>query len=68
MLPDSWLAPSATGSPEKCVSAIQNQFNLGCDGVIMHGVTPEELTPIVAAYRAFTGSRRERHYALRVGR
>jgi probable F420-dependent oxidoreductase len=52
LIPDDWLAPAATGSPERCVAAIRNQFDLGCDGVIMHGATPEELAPIVAAYRA----------------
>jgi hypothetical protein len=31
---------------------IRNQFALGCDGVIMHGATPTELAPIVAAYKA----------------
>lgn len=51
LIPDEWLAPSATGSPEQCVAAIRNQFELGCDGVIMHGATPDELAPIVAAYR-----------------
>lgn len=51
LIPDEWLAPSATGSPQKCVAAIRNQFALGCDGVIMHGATPKELAPIVAAYR-----------------
>jgi len=52
LIPDEWLAPSATGSPEQCVDAIRNQFALGCDGVIMHGATPDELAPIVDAYRA----------------
>jgi probable F420-dependent oxidoreductase len=52
LIPDEWLAPSATGTPEQCVEAIRNQFALGCDGVIMHGATPEELAPIVDAYRA----------------
>ncbi len=52
LIPDEWLAPSATGSPEQCVAAVRGQFDLGCDGVIMHGATPAELAPIVAAYRA----------------
>jgi probable F420-dependent oxidoreductase len=52
LLPEEWLAPSATGTPEQCVAAIRNQFALGCDGVIMHGATPTELAPIVAAYKA----------------
>ncbi len=51
LIPDEWLAPAATGSPAECVAAIQNQFDLGCDGVIMHGATPAELAPIVAEYR-----------------
>ena len=52
LIPHEWLAPSATGTPEQCVAAIRNQFTLGCDGVIMHGATPTELAPIVAAYRS----------------
>jgi probable F420-dependent oxidoreductase len=51
LIPEEWLAPSATGSPEQCVDAIRGQLDLGCDGVIMHGATPRELEPIVAAYR-----------------
>ena len=43
---------AATGSPAQCVAAVRNQFDLGCDGVIMHGATPTELAPIVAEYRA----------------
>ncbi len=52
LIPEEWLAPSATGSPEQCVRAIQGQLDLGCDGVILHGATPDELHPIVSAYRA----------------
>lgn len=50
LIPQEWLAPSAQGSPSQCVAAIKGQFDLGCDGVIMHGATPAELAPIVAAY------------------
>jgi len=52
LLPEEWFAGSATGSPTQCVDAIRRQFDLGCDGVIMHGASPTELEPIVAAYRA----------------
>ena len=52
LIPDDWLAPSATGSPSQCVEAVRGQLALGCDGVILHGATPEELAPIVAAYGA----------------
>ena len=32
-------------------AAVPRQFDLGVDGVIMHGATPTELAPVVAAYR-----------------
>jgi alkanesulfonate monooxygenase SsuD/methylene tetrahydromethanopterin reductase-like flavin-dependent oxidoreductase (luciferase family) len=51
LIPDEWLAPAATGSPAQCVAAVRGQFALGADGVILHGATPSELTPIVEEYR-----------------
>ena len=51
LIPEEWLANSATGSPDECVAAVRHQFDLGCDGVILHGATPTELVPIVDAYR-----------------
>ena len=51
LIPEEWLAASATGSADQCVDAIQGQFDLGCDGVILHGASPEQLKPIVEAYR-----------------
>ncbi len=51
LLPEEWMAPSATGSPEQCAAAVRHQLDLGCDGVILHGATPTELAPVVAAYR-----------------
>jgi probable F420-dependent oxidoreductase len=50
LIPEEWLAPSATGSPDRCVQAIQGQLDLGCDGVILHGASPQELEPVVGAY------------------
>jgi probable F420-dependent oxidoreductase len=52
LLPDEWLAPSATGTASQCASTVQQQLTLGADAVIMHGATPTELSPIVAAYRS----------------
>jgi len=52
LLPPEWLAQSATGTPEQCAAAVRAQLEFGCDGVIMHGATPDELAPVVAAYRA----------------
>jgi probable F420-dependent oxidoreductase len=51
LIPDEWLEPSATGSPQQCVERIRKEFDYGADAVIMHGATPDELEPIVAAYR-----------------
>ena len=52
LIPEEWLAASATGSPDRCVEKIRGQFDLGCDGVILHGCSPGELEPVVQAYRA----------------
>ncbi len=51
LIPQEWYDASATGSPEQCAEAVRHQLDLGCDGVIMHGATPAELAPVVAAYR-----------------
>ena len=52
LLPEEWLEPAATGSPQRCAERVLRQFDLGVDGVIMHGATPDELAPVVEAYRA----------------
>ena len=52
VIPEEWLAPSATGTPDQCVDVINRQLELGATGVILHGATPKELEPIVDAYRA----------------
>lgn len=52
LLPEEWLASAATGSPTQCAAAVRGQFALGADAVILHGASPGELAPIVAAYRA----------------
>jgi hypothetical protein len=51
LIPDEWLEPSATGSSAHCVDRIRSEFDYGADAVIMHGATPEELEPVVKAYR-----------------
>ncbi len=50
LLPQEWLAPAASGSPDQCAAAIRNQLALGADGVILHGATPSELAPILVEY------------------
>ena len=52
LLPDEWLEPAALGSPQHCAERVLHQFDLGVDGVIMHGATPDELAPVVEAYRS----------------
>jgi probable F420-dependent oxidoreductase len=52
LIPAAWLAPAAIGSPQQCVTNILGQFDLGCDGVILHGASPADLAPIVDVYRA----------------
>ena len=51
LLPDEWTAPAAYGTPEQCADAVRRQLDLGATGVIMHGATPDELDPVVTAYR-----------------
>ena len=46
------LEPSATGDARRCAARVLRQFDLGVDGVILHGATPTELAPIVEQYRA----------------
>jgi probable F420-dependent oxidoreductase len=49
LLPDEWLAAAAFGTPTQCAAAVQRQFDLGADGVILHGASPTEITPTVNA-------------------
>jgi 5,10-methylenetetrahydromethanopterin reductase len=51
LLPAEWLEPAATGTADRCVGTVLGQLALGCNGVILHGATPTELTPVVDAYR-----------------
>ncbi|PXW36202.1 UNVERIFIED_CONTAM: putative F420-dependent oxidoreductase [Williamsia faeni] len=51
LIPDEWLEPSATGTSQQCVDRIRKEFEYGADRVILHGVTPEELAPIIKTYR-----------------
>jgi probable F420-dependent oxidoreductase len=52
LLPDEWLAASATGSAAACAARVLDQFAAGADSVILHGATPDELAPVVDTYRA----------------
>lgn len=52
LIPQEWLAPAGLGSPEDCARAVRRERELGADRVILHGVTPAEMAPVVEAYRA----------------
>lgn len=56
VLPASWLDASASGSPKRCARAVAGQLDLGCDGVILHGSPPQDLAPVLPAYRALRTS------------
>jgi 5,10-methylenetetrahydromethanopterin reductase len=51
LLPAEWLEPAAMGPAPTCAARVLRQFDLGVDGVIMHGATPDELEPVISAYR-----------------
>jgi probable F420-dependent oxidoreductase len=52
LVPEAWLAASATGSPARCAQRVLDQFEAGADGVILHGATPAELAPVLEAWPA----------------
>ncbi|WP_405181849.1 TIGR03857 family LLM class F420-dependent oxidoreductase [Nocardia sp. NBC_01377] len=51
IFPPEWLEAAAVGSAGHCAALVDRQFDLGVDGVIMHGSNPDELAPIIDAYR-----------------
>jgi 5,10-methylenetetrahydromethanopterin reductase len=51
LLPPAWLEPSARGGASTCAARVLRQFDLGVDGVIMHGATPTELEPVLDEYQ-----------------
>ncbi|MBD0022424.1 TIGR03857 family LLM class F420-dependent oxidoreductase [Gordonia pseudamarae] len=51
LLPAEWTQHAATGSAERCARRIREELGHGADRVILHGATPDELAPIIAAYR-----------------
>ena len=63
LLPDEWLAASAVGDAATCAGRVRDQFARGADGVILHAATPQQLEPVVDAYRR---SRDDARFAGRV--
>jgi alkanesulfonate monooxygenase SsuD/methylene tetrahydromethanopterin reductase-like flavin-dependent oxidoreductase (luciferase family) len=58
LFPQEWLRAAATGSGEQCAQRVLAQFDLGADGVILHGATPIELAPVLNAYRDIRPAKR----------
>ncbi len=50
VLPAEWLDCAAAGSAQQCAQKVRHQFDLGVDGVIMHGATPSELESVIKSY------------------
>ena len=63
LLPEEWLAASAVGDAATCAGRVRDQFARGADGVILHAATPQQLEPVVDAYRR---SRDDARFAGRV--
>lgn len=55
LIPGEWLEPAATGPARCCAERIREEFDHGADAVILHGATPDELEPVVTAYRDVVG-------------
>ncbi|HME49514.1 TIGR03857 family LLM class F420-dependent oxidoreductase [Mycobacterium sp.] len=55
LIPPEWLEPAATGSARQCAERVRRELDYGADAVIMHGATPDELAPVVEAYRRTKG-------------
>jgi len=51
LIPEEWL-PAAQGSVDECARAWRNQLDNGADGIVIHGSTPAEFSPVVSAYEA----------------
>ncbi|WP_063044354.1 TIGR03857 family LLM class F420-dependent oxidoreductase [Nocardia pseudovaccinii] len=52
LIPEEWTRHAATGSPEQCAARVREELAYGADKVILHGALPDELEPILTAYRA----------------
>lgn len=51
VLPAEWLATFATGSPATVADRVADQFGAGADSVVLHGATPDEIAPVLPAWR-----------------
>ena len=68
VLPDEWLDCAAVGSAEHCADRIEGQLGLGADSVVLHGATPDELSPVLTAWRSRRDPARFAHLEPNPGR
>jgi probable F420-dependent oxidoreductase len=61
LLPKEWLETCATGTPQECAARIGREFDCGVDRVILHGASPDELEPVLDAYRTRRTGPRKTH-------
>lgn len=51
LIPAEWLSAHITGSARSCAEQVRDQFGAtGVDSIIMHGVNPDQLAGVAAAY------------------
>ena len=52
LYPEEWIREGcAVGSAGDCVRRIQQRFEAGADGIIFHGTSPDDLPPLLDAWR-----------------
>lgn len=52
LFPDHWVPESAAlGSAKHCAKRINDQFDAGADGVLIHGSLPRQVESLLEAYR-----------------
>jgi probable F420-dependent oxidoreductase len=52
-LPPEWLhSSSAVGSPTHCADRLRDYRTAGADELVLHGSSPEQLAPVIAATRS----------------
>ena len=52
LLPPDWLTTgAAVGSVDRCVGRLAEYLEAGVDRILLHGTTPEQQGPLVAAMR-----------------
>ena len=54
LIPAEWLSAAAVGSAEECAARLLEELESGADEVCIHGSTPDEFAPVIAAYRRLT--------------